>query len=128
MLGEIESGRQFAPYSIKISQAEADAYASAVGDVSPIAGSGTAVPPMALIAAGLSKMIESLGLGGGTVHAYQEVEFGRPVAPGEAIEARTTLKANTVRRGSRFATVETAFYDARDDLVARSVSMVIVPE
>jgi acyl dehydratase len=126
LLGEFESGRQLAPYSIQISQAEAEAYASAVGDTSPLAGSGNAVPPMALIAAGVSKMIESLGLGGGTVHASQEVEFVRSVAPGEIIEARTTLTANTVRRGSRFATVETEFYDAGNDRVARSVSMVIV--
>jgi acyl dehydratase len=128
LLGEFESGRQFAPYSIQISQSEADAYASAVGDTSPIATSGKAVPPMALIAAGLSKMIESLGLGGGTVHASQEVEFARSVAPGEVIEARTILKANSVRRGSRFATVETEFYDAGNNRVARSVSMVTVPK
>ena len=82
---------------------------------------------MMLIAAGLSRVIEALELGGGTVHASQEVSFVRPVAPGEQVVARTTLRGNSVRRGSRFATVATEFLCGGEQ-VASSVSMVIVPE
>ena len=126
ILADYQSGHVFDDHSFEITVSEAKAYADAVGDSSPLA-SGNQIPPMLLIAAGLSRVIEALELSGGTIHASQEVNFGRPVSPGENIVARTTLRGNSVRRGSRFATVETEFLSG-DRQVASSVSMVIVPE
>ncbi len=126
VLADYRPGHVFDDHSFEITVAEARAYADAVGDSSPAASDGK-IPPMLLIATGLSRVIEALELGGGTVHASQEVIFGRPVSPGEEIVARTTLRGNSVRRGSRFATVETEFLAAGRQ-VASSVSMVIVPE
>jgi acyl dehydratase len=126
ILADYQSGHVFDDHSFEITVSEAKAYANAVGDSSPPA-SGNQVPPMLLIAAGLSRVIEALELGGGTIHASQEVNFVRPVSPGENIVARTTLRGNSVRRGSRFATVETEFLSGGRQ-VASSVSMVIVPE
>ncbi len=126
VLADFQPGHVFEDHSFEISEAEAKAYANAVGDATP-AASIDRVPPMFLIATGLSRVIEALKLGGGTIHASQEVNFVRAVSPGEKIVARTTLRGNSVRRGSRFATVETEFL-ADGRRVASSVSMVIVPE
>lgn len=126
VLADYRPGHVFDDHAFEITAAEAKAYADAVGDSSPGASDGK-VPPMLLIAAGLSQVIEDLKLGGGTIHASQEVIFVRPVRPGEKIVARTTLRGNSVRRGSRFATVETEFL-AGGRRVASSVSLVIVPE
>ena len=126
VLAAYEPGHIFDDHSFAITADEAMAYAEAVGDSSPGASEG-GIPAMMLIAAGLSRVIEALELGGGTVHASQEVSFVRPVAPGEQVVARTTLRGNSVRRGSRFATVATEFLCGGEQ-VAASVSMVIVPE
>lgn len=84
---------------------------------------------MAVIAAGLSRFIKHLGLADGTVevvHASQEVSFDRPVTPGEQLEIRATLKSNTERRGSRFATVEMIFVDGAGSQVAEASSLIVV--
>lgn len=128
-LGELEPGHRFPRYQFSFSDADIDAYVRAVGDSSVVAkpGPNRLVPPMAIIAAGLSHMISILGLAAGTIHAGQEADFERPVRVGIAIFADTTLKANAVRRGTRFTTVETGFFDARGNRLGGSVSTVIVP-
>lgn len=128
-LGELEAGHQFPRYQFSFTDADIDAYVAATGDSSPVAAPGHAriVPPMALIAAGLSHMIQLLGLSAGTVHAGQECDFLLPLRPGVAVFADTRLTANSVRRGNRFATVATEFFDARGQKLAASSSTVIVP-
>ena len=125
-LSVLRPGETFGPHQITLSADDARRYASAVGgESSP--DYGGALPPMAIVAAGLSWLIGHLGLGAGTVHAGQEVEFHRPVMPGERITARAELEANSVRRDVRFATVATEFRDSAGRLIAVAVSTVIVP-
>ena len=126
-IADLEPGHRLARETFSISTEQAAAYASAVGDESQPASSPDAVPPMAVIAAGLSRVIKALSLGAGTVHAGQQVEFDRPVLVGEQIEFETLLSTNRVRGKARFATVETDFFDSDGQRVARSVSTVIVP-
>ncbi len=126
VLANLQPGQRFGPYDVTAPRQDAARYAAAVGgDGSP--DYGGALPPMALVAAGLSWLIGDLGLGAGTVHAGQEVEFHRPVMPGEQITASAELKANSLRRDVRFATVATEFRDAGGRLVATASSTVIVP-
>jgi hypothetical protein len=127
LLGTLEPGHQFEDQSFTIDPDMASAYAKAVGDQSQLAVEGK-VPPMAVIALGLSKVIEALALGGGTVHASQEVEYTAAAQLDQPIVASTVLKGNSVRRGNRFATVETTFTSTSGNGIARAVSMVIVPE
>lgn len=128
-LGELPAGHQFPRYQFTFSDADIAAYVHAVGDTSPVAAPGPErlVPPMAVIAAGLGHMIKLLGLAAGTIHASQECEFARPVRVGVVVFADAVLKSNAVRRGARFATVETTFYDARAQVLGSSQSTVIVP-
>jgi acyl dehydratase len=128
-LASLTEGHRFPRYQLTFRDSDIAAYVAAVGDLSPVAmpGPDRLVPPLALIASGLGHMIRLLGLAAGTVHASQECEFERPVRVGVAVFADTSLKANTVRRGTRFATVETQYFDARGQKLARSVSTVIVP-
>ncbi|MBI2965916.1 MAG: MaoC family dehydratase [Chloroflexi bacterium] len=128
-LGELFAGHRFPRYQFTFGDADIADYVRAVGDSSPVASPGPErlVPPMAVVAAGLSHMIKLLGLAAGTIHAAQECEFVRPVRVGVAVFADAVLKSNAVRRGSRFATVDTTFYDARGQMLASSSSTVIVP-
>ncbi len=125
-LSTLQPGHKFGPYDVKLSLVDCAAYAAAVGDKgSP--DYGGALPPLAVIAAGLSKLIHDLGIGDGTVHAGQEVEFVRPVRPAEPVQAFAELKSNSVRKDVRFATIATEFKDGRGELVATASSTVIVP-
>jgi acyl dehydratase len=126
-LQDLPAGHEFPPETLTISEAEAAAYAAAVGDTS--ANPSERVPSMAVIAAGLSRFIKHLGLADGTVevvHASQEASFNRPVTPGEILEIRATLKSNAERRGSRFATVEMLFVDESGGQVASASSLILV--
>jgi hypothetical protein len=126
VLANLQPGQKFGPYDITAPRQNAVSYAAAVGgDGSP--DYGGAMPPLAIIAAGLSMLIAELGLGAGTVHAGQEVEFTRAVMPGEKITATAELKGNSLRRDVRFATVATEFRDSAGRLVATASSTVIVP-
>ena len=126
-LQDLDPGHEFPPESLTISEAEAAAYAAAVGDTS--ARPSERVQSMAVIAAGLSRFIKHLGLADGTVevvHASQEASFVRPIWPGESLEIRATLKSNADRRGSRFATVDMLFVDSAEEQVAKASSLIIV--
>ena len=126
-LQDLPAGHKFPSESLIITETESAAYAEAVGDTSvePV----ERVPPMAVVAAGLSRFIKHLGLANGTVevvHASQEASFNRPVTPGEGLEIRATLKSNAERRGSRFATVEMLFIDEFGKEVATASSLIVV--
>ena len=126
-LQDLQPGHEFPPEALVISEAEAAAYAAAVGDVT--ARPSERVPPMAIIAAGLSRFISHLGLADGiveVVHASQEVSFKRPVSPGEPLEIRAILKSNAERRGSRFATIQMSFVDQSGEEVAGASSLISV--
>jgi acyl-coenzyme A thioesterase PaaI-like protein len=126
-LQDLDPGHEFPPESLIISETEATAYAVAVGDTS--ARTSERVPSMAVIAAGLSRFIEHLGLADGSVevvHTSQEASFVRPVTPGETLEIRATLRSNADRRGSRFATVDMLFLDSAEEQVAEASSLIIV--
>ncbi len=79
-------------------------YAEAVGDRSPLAGSGI-VPPMALAALSVRGVVRDLRIPGGTLHLGQEVEFSSPVRVGEEITCRARLSNSSVRSGSRILVV-----------------------
>lgn len=119
-------GQSFGPYDVALDPGRASAYASAVGGPeSP--DYGETLAPMAVVAAGLTKLINELGLAGGTVHLSQEADYLRPVRAGEPISATAELKANSVRRGNRFATFFVEYRDSAGELVATSSSTVMVP-
>jgi len=128
-LATLPPGHRFPRYPLTFREADIAAYVAAVGDSSAVAAGGPdrLVPPTALVAAGLSHMIKLLGLAAGTIHASQECEFERPVRVGVAVFADASIRSNAVRRGARFATVETLFFDARGQKLASSLSTVIVP-
>ena len=125
-LTELQPGHKFGPYDVTLSDNAGTDYASAVGGAGSPDYDG-ALPPLAVVAAGLSRLIHDLGIGTGTIHAGQEVEFVRPVIPGERIIASGELKSNSVRREARFASIATEFRDSQGMLVATANSTVIVP-
>lgn len=114
--------------------ARAAAFKAATGDEKSPDYNG-ALPPSAVVAEGLARLISELDLfgerilsAGGVVHTSQEAEFFAPVMPGETIEATARLAGNTLRRGARFVSVFTEFRNESNELVATASSTIMVPE
>ena len=123
----IKPGQRVAQDIFSISAEQAKSYTSAVGSPTPTTPETTIVPPMSVVAKGLSYVIKALSLGAGTVHTGQEVKFNRPVIVDEKIRFETVLTSNRVRGTARFATLDTKFLSEDGYTIAQSISMVIVP-
>ena len=128
-LAELEAGQQLGRFALDIRPEFVARYVDATADASAPSphSEGRPVPPMAIIATGLGKVIDALKLTGGTIHAGQEVEFLRPVVCGERVYAEAELTAVSVRRGSRFASIVTRFFDSANKSVASALSTIVVP-
>ncbi len=124
-IGQLEIGHRFDEHAISISAEDSTRYAAAVGRTGGPDAADWA-PPMAVVAAGLSKLIDELELAGGTIHASQGARFNRRVSTGEKLTLVSTLRGNSVRRGARFAALQSTFTDAKGEIVATASSTVIV--
>ncbi len=128
LISTAQIGHKFGPYDVTIPKARAQAYALAIGGNESPAYSDT-LPPIMIIAAALTELIEELGLfsdGLQTVHAGQEVSWNRPVKVGEKVNALGQLTANSVRRGNHFATVQVSYSDLSDKEIGVSSTTIIV--
>jgi hypothetical protein len=128
-LSELESGLEFGPYVIDLSQADVSAYIDATGDGSASQVFGGHVHPLHLDAFVLSRLIEEIGIVENrieTVHAGQQMTIHNEVWPGETIIANATLKSCSNRRGSIWAVFETAFTSESGKRVAVSSSTIIM--
>lgn len=126
-------GTLLGPFDVTFDKNRAADYAAAVG-ASEKSDNPAAMPPAAIIAAGLTYLIEDMDLfnekitsAGGVIHTTQEAEFFQPVEAGEPVTAMAKMLANTVRRGTRFLTVKTEYRNAEDTLVATSSSTIVAP-
>ena len=128
-LSELESGLDFGPYVIDLSQPESQGYIEATGDEVTPDAFGEHVHPLHLDAFVLSRLIEEIGIVENqieTVHAGQQMTVNKQVWPGDLIVANATLKSCSERRGSIWAIFETTFTDEIGDRVAVSSSTIIM--
>ena len=132
-LAAIAPGTALGPYRIRLDSERAEAYARAVGGPESPAY-GETLPPAAIIAVGLSTLIEDLDLfskklldAGGVVHTSQEAEFLAPLQRDDDVIATAKMTGNTLRRGSRFISIFTEFRNSSNDIVATASSTIVVP-
>ena len=105
-LNTIEPGHALVDREIVITSAMADAYVQAVGDECALYAEEGLVPPMAVAALVMAEAMDAVSLPAGTVHTGQELTFSRPVAMGAAVRCSAVVAANSVRRGTRFLTLD----------------------
>ena len=105
-LNTLEPGHTLADREIVITEVMADAYIRAVGDECALYADEELVPPMAVAALVMAEAMEAVSLPAGAVHTGQELTFSRPVAMDSAVRCSATVAANSVRRGTRFLTLD----------------------
>lgn len=106
------------------------AYVDAVSDSSrPASADGAPLaPPMAIAALALSAVINALQIPGGTIHAGQELEFGKAMPVGATLTCAATLAQNSMRRGWRFLVVNLTATDEDGNAVMSGKSTIMLPE
>lgn len=106
------------------------AYVDAVSDPSrPASDDGVPLaPPMAIAALALSAVINALQIPGGTIHAGQELEFGKAMRVGATLACNATLAQNSMRRGWRFLVVNLTAMDDDGNAVMSGKSTIMLPE
>lgn len=130
-LADLSVGYTFAPFGITISDQQSEAYRTATGGESTSDTLFGIVHPLQLDAAALANLIKELGIVEQrieTVHAGQQLFVHRASKPGEAIVCISTLKSNNIRRGSRWATIQSVFTTEGGDPIAESSSTLILLE
>ncbi|MDE2836103.1 MAG: MaoC family dehydratase [Chloroflexota bacterium] len=105
-LSTLEPGDPLVDRDIVITASMADAYTRAVGDECALYAEEGLVPPMAVAALVMAEAMEAVSLPAGTVHTGQELTFSRPVTVDSAVRCSATVAANSVRRGTRFLTLD----------------------
>ena len=105
-LNALEPGHSLVDREIIITAAMADAYVRAVGDECALYAQEGLVPPMAVAALVMAEAMDAVSLPAGTVHTGQELTFSRPVTVDSAVRCSATVAANSVRRGTRFLTLD----------------------
>ena len=130
-LADLPVGHVFGPISFTVTGPQADAYRSATRGRVLSEALTDIVHPLQLDAVAIANLISSLGIVENrieTVHAGQQLTVHRAIKPDETVKCVSTLKSNNLRRGSRWATVESTFTDASGVTVAESASTLILLE
>ena len=105
-LNTLEPGHRLVDREIVVTEEMAGAYVRAVGDECALYAEEGLVPPMAVAALVIAEAMDAVSLPAGTVHTGQELTFSRAVAMGSAVSCSATIAANSVRRGTRFLTLD----------------------
>ena len=126
---QLQAGQRISRERLTLDAEAVGRYAEAVGDASkPVAKDGTAlVNPMAVGALALSAVINALRIPGGTVHAGQELDFGRALPVGAEITCTATVAQNSVRREWRFLVVNLTAADDEGNEVMQGKSTIMLP-
>lgn len=130
-LADLPVGYAFGPITITVTEAEAAAYRSATRGRIRSEALTDIVHPLQLDAVAIANLISSLGIVENrveTVHAGQQLTVHRAIKPDETVECVSTLKSNNLRRGSRWATVQSTFTDESGETIAESASTLILLE
>ena len=105
-LNTLEPGHRLVDREIVVTEEMAGAYVRAVGDDCALYAEEGLVPPMAVATLVMAEAMDAVSLPAGTVHTGQELTFSHAVAMGSAVRCSATVAANSVRRGTRFLTLD----------------------
>ena len=121
----LAKGDALPPIPVAFDAADVRAYLDATGE--PPDRWADATPPLALGAWLLGALMERLPLPPGALHAGQEFEFLRAVAPGEGLEASVRVAQRSERRGTLLLALDLELRAADGDPVLRGRSTVAAP-
>ena len=121
----LEPGQMLADREIVVTAAMADAYLRAVGDDCALYAEEGVAPSMAVAALVMAEAMDAVSLPAGSVHTGQELTFSRAVPAESALRCTVSVAANSVRRGTRFLTLDLRAEQAGEAAVEGRASLAI---
>ncbi|MXW36523.1 MAG: hypothetical protein F4Z60_14040 [Chloroflexi bacterium] len=123
---DLARGDEFLLPSFSFDASSIRAYLDATGE--PVERWDGVVPPIAAGALALGALMERVPLPGGALHAGQEFEFLRAIAPGESLETLVRVAQRSERRGTLLLALEVELRSSSDgETVLRGRSTVAAP-
>lgn len=122
----LERGYVLAPFELRVSAAEVQAYLDATGEVNELWDHR--VPPLALGALALGGLMARFETPPGLVHTGQEFDFTGEVAVDETVEVKIVVASGSERRGVRMVVFETELHTADRQIGRGRTSVMLVPE
>ncbi|HEY8173036.1 MAG TPA: MaoC family dehydratase N-terminal domain-containing protein [Dehalococcoidia bacterium] len=124
---DLAKGHEFDVADIEISREGIDRYLAAVGDTNDIYAQTGLVPPLAVAALALTRLLEMIDLPFGTLHIGQEIEVRGGVPMGSRLSMRGWIAQRSVRAGAVISVIEfslTPFGASEPGLSGRTTVMV----
>ncbi len=104
-IAALPRGHVFPPAPVRLTAADAAAYAAATGDCSDYVAAGH-VPPLAVAALALRLLLEAYELPPGSLHTGQEVEFRAPLRPDAELAMTGEVAQRSERAGMVISVIE----------------------
>jgi len=127
-LDSLGPGQLVGEEELSISQEAVEAYQGAVRGENATPLHPMLVPPMAVAALAMGAALRAAQLPPGAVHTGQELEFLAPVEPSTRLHCSVTVGQNSVRRGTRFLTLQFQVAREGQTLVQGLTSLIIQEE
>jgi hypothetical protein len=105
-LFDLPKGHQFPPTSLRLTPDDLARYLAAVEDANPIYLQRALAPPLAVAAAALGLLLESMELPAGTVHTGQELEMNGGVPIGAELTMTGSIAQRSERAGMAIVVIE----------------------
>lgn len=126
-LAALPRGHVFPPAPVSLTPDAVAAYVAATQDESAYAASG-AVPPLAVAARALRRLLEACSLPPGSLHTGQELEFHAAVRPGEELTMTGAVAQRSERAGMAIVVVEFTVSRADGAPVVTGRTTVMAPQ
>ena len=123
----LAKGDALPPFPVAFGEDDMRAYLDATGEPPERWAEAGAAPPLAAGAFAIAALLERVALPDGALHAGQEFEFLRAVAPGEPLEAEVRVAQRSERRGALLLALDIELRGAGGETVLRGRSTVAAP-
>jgi len=123
----LQPGQVLVDEALNISLDAADAYQSAVGSDEALFRQHHVLPPMAIAALAMAKALRAVELPSGAVHTGQELEYVLAAPVDVPLRCVVSVGPNSVRRGSRFISLD-FHVSHQGDTVVNGRANLAIPE
>ena len=127
-LSSLELGQALCERDVVVTSDRAALYIDAVEDDSPLYAAQGLAPPMAVAAIVMAAAMEAVELPAGAVHTGQELAFAGPAPIGASVRCVASVAANSVRRGTRFLSLDLTGSAEGERVVEGRASLAIAEE
>ncbi|MBI4200950.1 MAG: MaoC family dehydratase N-terminal domain-containing protein [Chloroflexi bacterium] len=123
----LTTGRELEEAHFALDSSLVGEYIAVVDDRADVYRGSVLVPPTAIAALGVGKLLERLALPPGAVHLAQELEVHRAARCGERVSCRARVAHSSQRRGGRFLILDFTVADHQGQPILDGRTTLLLP-